>query len=72
MEKKKSFEEQLKELEEVLKALQSPDLTLDESMELYKKGVSLTNSCAKELEKAEGELKKLTENLTEEDFSVEK
>ncbi|MBQ7258296.1 MAG: exodeoxyribonuclease VII small subunit [Abditibacteriota bacterium] len=71
MAEKKTFEEQLKELEEVVKALQSPELTLDESMKLYKKGMSLTTSCTKELEKAEGELKKLTENLTEEDFSIE-
>ena len=71
MAEKKTFEEQLKELEEIVKALQSPDLTLNESMKLYKKGVALTHSCEKELEKAEGDLKKLTENLQEEDFSIE-
>lgn len=71
MAKTKTFEEELKELEETVEALRKPDLSLDESMKLYKKGVSLTKFCAKELTKAEGELKKLTQNLEEEDFSIE-
>ena len=70
MAKEKTFEEQLKELEEVIKGMQNPELTLDESMKLYKKGVKLTESCQKELTKAEGQLKKLTQNLDEEDFSI--
>ena len=67
---KKTFEEQLKELQETVDTLRKPDLTLNESMELYKKGIALVKLCSKELNKAEGTLKKLTENLSEEEFSI--
>ena len=70
MSKEKTFEEELKELEATMEALRDPDLTLDESMNLYKKGMKLSKFCAEELSKAEGTLKKLTENLTEEDFEI--
>ena len=70
MAKEKSFEEMLKELEQIVSDIQKPDLSLDESMKLYKKGITLSKSCAKELTKAEGTLKKLTGNLEEEDFSI--
>ena len=46
---KKTFEEQLKELQETVDTLRKPDLTLNESMELYKKGIALVKLCSKEL-----------------------
>lgn len=70
MAKEKSFEEMLKELEQIVSDIQKPDLSLDESMKLYKKGITLSKSCVKELTKAEGTLKKLTGNLEEEDFEI--
>ena len=41
------FEEALKELEETVKKLESGETTLDESMELFEKGISLTRTCRK-------------------------
>lgn len=47
------FEEALKELEETVKKLESGETTLDESMELFEKGISLTRTCRKLLSDAQ-------------------
>lgn len=47
------FEEALKALEETVKKLESGETTLDESMELFEKGISLTRTCRKLLSDAQ-------------------
>lgn len=47
------FEEALKELEGTVKKLESGETTLDESMELFEKGISLTRTCRKLLSDAQ-------------------
>ena len=47
------FEEALKELEETVKKLESGETTLDDSMELFEKGISLTRTCRKLLSDAQ-------------------
>ena len=46
------FEELLKELEIIVKELESGSLTLDESIKKYQKGIELSNECKKMLEEA--------------------
>jgi exodeoxyribonuclease VII small subunit len=48
-----SFEKCLDELEQVVKELEAGDLTLERSLELFEKGVGLSESCRKQLEDAE-------------------
>lgn len=48
-----SFESSLDELEKVVKELESGDLSLDRSLELFARGVELSDSCRKQLEQAE-------------------
>lgn len=48
-----SFETSLDELEKVVKELESGDLTLDRSLELFSRGIELSDSCRKQLEEAE-------------------
>jgi exodeoxyribonuclease VII small subunit len=48
-----SFETSLDELEKVVKELESGDLSLDRSLELFSRGVVLSDSCRKQLEEAE-------------------
>lgn len=48
-----SFEDAMKELENVVLELESGDLTLDKSIEKFKKGIELSNYCNKLLEDAE-------------------
>jgi exodeoxyribonuclease VII small subunit len=48
-----SFETSLEELEKVVKELESGDLPLDRSLELFSRGMQLSESCRKQLEDAE-------------------
>lgn len=51
MEEKK-FEELLQELQEIVTSLESGKLSLEESVELYQKGMALSLECKKRLEQA--------------------
>ncbi|MFA6842913.1 MAG: exodeoxyribonuclease VII small subunit [Bacilli bacterium] len=46
------FEELLKQLDDVVKSLESGDLSLDESIKQYQKGIELSNKCRQKLETA--------------------
>ena len=46
------FEELLKELETIVKELESGNLSLDDSISKYQKGIELSNQCKKLLEEA--------------------
>ncbi len=48
-----SFETCLEELEKVVKELEGGDLPLERSLELFEKGVALSETCRKQLEEAE-------------------
>ena len=48
-----SFETSLDELERVVKQLEGGDLSLEKSLELFERGVSLSEVCRKQLEEAE-------------------
>ena len=48
-----SFEQDLDDLEKVVKQLESGDLPLEKSLELFERGVALSESCRKQLEAAE-------------------
>ncbi len=63
-----TFEQSLKELEEIVKKLENGETTLEESMTLFEKGVSLTKSCRKMLDEAQLKVKKVTEEGSE-DFA---
>ena len=67
------FEEAMKELEETVKKLENVDTTLDEAMELFEKGVTLTKTCRKLLGEAQLKVTKLVGNSEKEevDFIAE-
>jgi exodeoxyribonuclease VII small subunit len=48
-----SFESCLDELEKVVKELEGGDLSLERSLELFERGVNLSEACRKQLEEAE-------------------
>jgi len=48
-----SFEASLDELEKVVKELEGGDLPLERSLELFERGMSLSDACRKQLEAAE-------------------
>lgn len=47
-----TFEESLKSLNDIVSRLDSPELSLEESIELYKKGVDMAASCKKQINEA--------------------
>ena len=73
--KKGDFEKSLARLEEVVKRLESADLSLDEAMRLFEEGVKLSRECQKQLEEAEGRveilLKKADGKIVAEPFDPE-
>ena len=61
-----SFEKSLEALEDIVLKLESKELDLDKSLELFEKGVILYRECKKQLEKVEKRIAKLSEGLKEE------
>ena len=55
-----SFEAGLAELESVVKQLEAGDLPLEKALELFEKGVQLSETCRKQLEEAETRVEVLT------------
>ncbi len=64
------FEEALKELEETVKKLESGETSLEESIELFERGVGLTKECRKLLEGAELKVTQLVDG-SEKPFDTE-
>ena len=60
-----SFEERLENAKKILAKLQEPEISLKESIELYKKGKEELKSAIKMLEEAELELEEYNENLNQ-------
>ena len=48
-----NFESSLDELEKVVKELESGDLPLERSLDLFSRGMQLSETCRKQLEEAE-------------------
>ena len=73
--KKKSlnFESTLSEIEKIIESLEEGNLSLEDSIEAYEKGISLTKACQKMLSDAELKIKKLSskegEDVSFEDIS---
>lgn len=63
-EKKKTFEESMEELEKIAKELENENLTLDESIEKFERGMKISKECKETLDKAE---KKITILLNDEE-----
>jgi exodeoxyribonuclease VII small subunit len=63
-----SFEEDLKRLEEIVRALEAGDLPLERALALYEEGLTLSRRCGLRLDKAEARI----ETLTKKDGKIEK
>ncbi|KAF3982223.1 MAG: exodeoxyribonuclease VII small subunit [Methylococcales symbiont of Hymedesmia sp. n. MRB-2018] len=64
MPRKKSttlFEDSLEELEQLVEQMEKGELSLEESLKSFEKGVKLTNTCQKALQEAEQKVQILLE-----------
>lgn len=56
MSEEREFEKKMKRLEEITALLDSGELSLEESLKLYREGVQCSRFCREELEKAKHEV----------------
>ncbi len=71
---KKSFEEQMEELEKIVAELENGKLNLEDSVSKFEEGIKLSKNCSKELEEAERKITMLVNKdgeMQEEDFEAE-
>lgn len=71
---KKTFEEQMEALENIVNELEKGDLNLDDSVTKFEEGMKLSKDCNKILEQAEKKITILLQedgNVTEEEFKTE-
>lgn len=57
-----SFEENIKELENIIRALEGGEVSLDEMLRLFGEGIRRTKECAEQLQKAEQKITILMKN----------
>lgn len=67
----KSFEENLNRLKEVVRLIQSGELRLDQSIEVFKEGIELSKYLEDKLSSIENKAIKLFENNELKDFNGE-
>lgn len=56
-----SFEDALAELERIVEQMESGDLTLEQSLEAFERGIKLTRECQRALSRAEQKVQTLIE-----------
>ena len=61
MAKKKTFEQSMSRLEEIVAALEKGDAPLEESLALFQEGTRLISACGKALDLAQQQLKLLVQ-----------
>ena len=69
--KNSTFEENLKKLEDIVDKLESGEVDLEKSVQLYEEGMTLKHNCEERLKKVEMQIKKIKLNknkISKEDF----
>ena len=59
---KKTFEQAIKRLEEIVAELEEGNLSLEESLKIYEEGVELTKFCSTKLNETEDKIKTLVKS----------
>lgn len=67
-EKKLSVEEAFSQIEEKIKALESDDITLEDSFKEYQEGMRLLKTCHEAIKEVEQKVQKIAEDGSLEDF----
>ena len=55
----KTFEENMKRLEQIVRAMERGDVALEESLKMFQEGTELVRSCSKLLDEAQLQVKKI-------------
>ncbi len=62
MAEKKTFEKSMADLEGVVKRLEGGDISLDDSLAEFEKGIKLVRECEGKLDEAKGKIEKLVKD----------
>ena len=68
-----TFENAIRQLDEIVRSLENGDIPLDEALALFEKGVKLTEVCSAKLNAAEKQIKLLVkdgDDMKKEDFTA--
>ncbi len=69
------FEKAMSRLEKIVEELESGDLDIDKSLEIFEEGIKMSRLCSKKLNEAEAKIEKLTKDkkgeLTTELFPID-
>ena len=69
------FEKAIQRLEKIVDDLETGELDIDKSLEIFEEGIKMSRVCSKKLSEAEAKIEKLTRNqkgeLVAEPFPVE-
>ena len=72
---KKTFEQSMKQLEQIVQELESGDLPLEKAIKKFEEGIQLSKYCSQELDKTEKKISILLEdsagNISEQPFILE-
>lgn len=68
---KQSFEEMMQELENIVQKLDNETISLEESLDLYQRGMKLSTACDTTLKDAEKKVNKLIQEEAEEQENEE-
>lgn len=68
---KMTFEKAVKELEQIVTILEEGEIPLEKSLELFKRGITLTEVCNKKLSSAQGVVKQLSKDSSGELLETE-
>ncbi len=63
---KNNIEDNFKELDEILEKMQDEDVSLDESFEMYKKGIEIVKDSNEQIEQIEKQIEVLEEESDDE------
>ncbi|MCK4377486.1 MAG: exodeoxyribonuclease VII small subunit [Actinomycetia bacterium] len=67
---KRDFDEVLKELEEIVSTLERGNLSLEESLKKFERGIKLSTHCLKKLNEAEKKIETLIEKAGRESIVI--
>lgn len=59
-----TFEKSVEQLDAIVERMESGELSLDESLKLFEKGVKLTRECQNTLAEAEAKIEKLMKEVS--------
>ena len=61
-----TIEQSFAELDKIISDMQTPDLSLQDTFDLYKKGVELVAGCSKKIDKIQCDIEIISKNMKEE------